>query len=145
MYPRPRLSLAKGDASLYDLCRTLLSCFHVPSEKGHRESDAPSGPKPPEPPSNAKDPSTFSLVEAAQYGILERCRHLVENEGADVTKGDAEGITVLHWAAINNRLPVARCARPLSGTSPFISSVLYLFLPPLSPPPAATSYRREPT
>ncbi|KAL5502493.1 hypothetical protein EMCRGX_G009280 [Ephydatia muelleri] len=75
--------------------------------EGHRESDAPSGPKPPEPPSNAKDPSTFSLVEAAQYGILERCRHLVENEGADVTKGDAEGITVLHWAAINNRLPVA--------------------------------------
>lgn len=71
-----------------------------------RDSNASTGPKP-EPPSNPKDPSTFSLVEAAQYGVLERCRHLVENEGADVTKGDAEGITVLHWAAINNRLPVA--------------------------------------
>ena len=31
----------------------------------------------------------------------------MEVEGASVTKADAEGITVLHWAAINNRIPVA--------------------------------------
>ncbi len=36
-----------------------------------------------------------------------RCRELVEVEGASVTKADEEGITVLHWAAINNRIPVA--------------------------------------
>lgn len=54
-----------------------------------------------------KDPSTFNLVEAAQYGVLERCRELVERRKADIAKADSEGITVLHWAAINNRLPVA--------------------------------------
>lgn len=32
---------------------------------------------------------------------------MVEKEGADVMRGDEEGITVLHWAAINNRIPVA--------------------------------------
>jgi ankyrin repeat protein len=46
-------------------------------------------------------------VEAAQYGNLERCRHLVEVCEEDVTKGDNENITVLHWAAINNRIAVA--------------------------------------
>ena len=64
-------------------------------------------PSPPEMPK--KDPSSFTLVEAAQYGVLERCRELVERGKADVTKPDSEGITCLHWAAINNRLPVARC------------------------------------
>lgn len=56
----------------------------------------------------AKDPSSFTLIEAAQYGNLERCRWLVEEQGADVMKADAEGITPLHWAAINNRFAVAR-------------------------------------
>ena len=55
-----------------------------------------------------KDPSTFNLVEAAQYGNLERCRELVERGMVDVRQGDVEGITPLHWAAINNRFPVAR-------------------------------------
>lgn len=55
-----------------------------------------------------KDPSTFTLVEATQYGNLERCRELVEEEGVDVRQGDMEGITALHWAAINNRFAVAR-------------------------------------
>ncbi len=55
-----------------------------------------------------RDPSKFSLVEAAQFGELQRCRELVENEGQDVTKGDNERITPLHWAAINNRIAVAR-------------------------------------
>lgn len=55
-----------------------------------------------------KDPSQYSLVEAAQYGVLERCRELIEKEGNKVTQADAEGITVLHWAAINNRIALAR-------------------------------------
>ena len=36
-----------------------------------------------------------------------RSRHLVEVCGEDVTKGNNENITVLHWAAINNRIAVA--------------------------------------
>ena len=39
--------------------------------------------------------------------FLPRCRELVERDGVDVTRADNEGITVLHWAAINNRIPVA--------------------------------------
>lgn len=39
--------------------------------------------------------------------LIVRCRHLVEVCGEDVSKGDSENITVLHWAAINNRIAVA--------------------------------------
>lgn len=60
------------------------------------------------PPAPRRDPSSFNLVEAAQYGVLRRCIELVEEQGASVTQGDDEDITVLHWAAINNRLDVAR-------------------------------------
>ena len=38
--------------------------------------------------------------------LLPRCRELVEKEGVDITKGDEENITVLHWVAIKNRIPV---------------------------------------
>lgn len=55
-----------------------------------------------------RDLSSCNLVEASQYGILQRCIELVERENVSVVNGDEEGITVLHWAAINNRIPVAR-------------------------------------
>ena len=55
-----------------------------------------------------RNPSSCSLIEASQYGILQRCIELVEQENVSVVDGDEEGITVLHWAAINNRIPVAR-------------------------------------
>ncbi|XP_003387518.1 PREDICTED: palmitoyltransferase ZDHHC17-like [Amphimedon queenslandica] len=61
-----------------------------------------------DPPRNIrKSPSSFSIIEAAQYGHLEKCRQLVEEEGVNVRLGDSEGITPLHWAAINNRFAVA--------------------------------------
>ena len=41
------------------------------------------------------------------HSLSQRCHDLIENEGADVTQGDEENITPLHWAAINNRIPVA--------------------------------------
>jgi len=59
----------------------------------------------------SQDQSSFNLVEASQYGVLQRCIELVENENVSVVDGDGEGITVLHWAAINNRIPVARYVR----------------------------------
>lgn len=64
-------------------------------------------------------------MEAAQYGNLERCRELVEEEGVDVRQGDAEDITALHWAAINNRFAVARSVDMIAG-----------WLGPLLTPPA---------
>lgn len=50
-----------------------------------------------------EDYSSFDIVKATQYGILDRCRHLVEVEGYNVNQPDAEDVTLLHWAAINNR------------------------------------------
>lgn len=52
------------------------------------------------------DTSTFDCVKAAQYGALERLKHLVEKEGVDVNVPDKENVTLLHWSAINNRKEV---------------------------------------
>ncbi|XP_009990862.1 PREDICTED: palmitoyltransferase ZDHHC13 [Tauraco erythrolophus] len=49
-----------------------------------------------------EDPSTCDIVKATQYGIVERCKELVE-AGYDVRQPDKENVTLLHWAAINNR------------------------------------------
>uniref|UniRef100_A0A1B6EA99 Uncharacterized protein n=1 Tax=Clastoptera arizonana TaxID=38151 RepID=A0A1B6EA99_9HEMI len=49
------------------------------------------------------DCSNFDIVKATQYGSLERVKQLVE-EGCDVNQPDNETVTLLHWAAINNRL-----------------------------------------
>lgn len=59
------------------------------------------------PVANDKDFSTFDIVRATQYGALERCRELVE-AGADVNQPDNETVTLLHWAAINNRQDIIR-------------------------------------
>uniref|UniRef100_A0A671YQH6 Palmitoyltransferase n=1 Tax=Sparus aurata TaxID=8175 RepID=A0A671YQH6_SPAAU len=41
------------------------------------------------------------------YGIFERCRELVE-AGFDVRQPDKENVTLLHWAAINNRIDLVK-------------------------------------
>nr|XP_033783914.1 palmitoyltransferase ZDHHC13 [Geotrypetes seraphini]XP_033783915.1 palmitoyltransferase ZDHHC13 [Geotrypetes seraphini] len=48
------------------------------------------------------DCSSWDIVKATQHGILERCKELVE-AGYDVRQPDKENVTLLHWAAINNR------------------------------------------
>ncbi|CAG2170646.1 unnamed protein product [Oppiella nova] len=50
----------------------------------------------------ARDVSDLDVVRATQYGAFERCKELVES-GFDVNQRDAENVTLLHWAAINNR------------------------------------------
>uniref|UniRef100_A0A4W2F7Y5 Palmitoyltransferase n=1 Tax=Bos indicus x Bos taurus TaxID=30522 RepID=A0A4W2F7Y5_BOBOX len=42
-----------------------------------------------------------------RYGIYERCRELVE-AGYDVRQPDKENVTLLHWAAINNRIDLVK-------------------------------------
>jgi len=61
------------------------------------------------------DYKSFDIVRAAQYGVLERCIELVDG-GLDVNEPDAENVSVLHWAAINNRLEVVRYAALLLQT-----------------------------
>jgi len=53
------------------------------------------------------DYQSFDIVRAAQYGVLERCIELIDG-GCDVNEPDAENVSVLHWAAINNRLEIVR-------------------------------------
>ena len=57
--------------------------------------------------STPEDYRNFDIVRAAQYGVIERCIELVE-AGFDVNQPDAENVTVLHWAAINNRAEIIR-------------------------------------
>ncbi|XP_017282200.1 putative palmitoyltransferase ZDHHC13 isoform X2 [Kryptolebias marmoratus] len=52
--------------------------------------------------SHMDDSSSWDIVKATQFGILERCKELVE-AGYDVRQLDKENVTLLHWAAINNR------------------------------------------
>ncbi|RXM29121.1 Palmitoyltransferase ZDHHC17 [Acipenser ruthenus] len=57
--------------------------------------------------STSDDYSTWDIVKATQYGIFERCRELVE-AGYDVRQPDKENVTLLHWAAINNRIDLVK-------------------------------------
>uniref|UniRef100_A0A668ADK2 Palmitoyltransferase n=1 Tax=Myripristis murdjan TaxID=586833 RepID=A0A668ADK2_9TELE len=42
------------------------------------------------------------LCDHCRFGILERCKELVE-AGYDIRQPDKENVSLLHWAAINNR------------------------------------------
>uniref|UniRef100_A0A673L3D3 Palmitoyltransferase n=2 Tax=Cyprinidae TaxID=7953 RepID=A0A673L3D3_9TELE len=57
--------------------------------------------------SHVDDYSTWDIIKATQYGIFERCRELVE-AGYDVRQPDKENVTLLHWAAINNRIDLVK-------------------------------------
>ncbi|KAK2704348.1 palmitoyltransferase Hip14-like [Artemia franciscana] len=50
---------------------------------------------------------TADIVKATQFGVLERCKQLVE-AGYDVNKRDLENVTLLHWASINNRIEIVK-------------------------------------
>ncbi|XP_071505691.1 palmitoyltransferase ZDHHC17-like [Diadema antillarum] len=53
------------------------------------------------------DPEQMDIIKATQYGVIDRVRRLIE-EGYDVNQPDQENVTLLHWAAINNRLDIVR-------------------------------------
>lgn len=54
-------------------------------------------------PVDENDTTQWDIIKATQYGIFERVKQIVEKDGYDVRKPDSDNITVLHWAAINNR------------------------------------------
>lgn len=47
-----------------------------------------------------------TIKQATQHGYFDRVKQLVEEEGVDVRQPDAENVTMLHWASINNRLEI---------------------------------------
>lgn len=53
------------------------------------------------------DYSSMNIVKATQYGAIDRCKELIEG-GYDVNQRDEEDVTLLHWAAINNRIEVMK-------------------------------------
>ncbi|XP_064831094.1 putative palmitoyltransferase ZDHHC13 [Oncorhynchus masou masou] len=57
--------------------------------------------------SHMDDSSSWDIVKATQFGILDRCKELVE-AGYDVKQPDKENVSLLHWAAINNRAEVVK-------------------------------------
>ena len=57
--------------------------------------------------SQPDDFKTFDIVRATQYGIYERVVELVEC-GFEVNQMDSENVSLLHWAAINNRLDIVK-------------------------------------
>uniref|UniRef100_A0A8C7WNK6 Zinc finger DHHC-type palmitoyltransferase 13 n=1 Tax=Oryzias sinensis TaxID=183150 RepID=A0A8C7WNK6_9TELE len=57
--------------------------------------------------SHMDDSSSWDIVKATQFGILERCKELVE-AGYDIRQPDKENVTLLHWAAINNRTELVK-------------------------------------
>uniref|UniRef100_A0A674NAF5 Palmitoyltransferase n=1 Tax=Takifugu rubripes TaxID=31033 RepID=A0A674NAF5_TAKRU len=52
-------------------------------------------------------PKSMVHLYLRRYGIFERCRELVE-AGFDVRQPDKENVTLLHWAAINNRVDLVK-------------------------------------
>ena len=75
---------------------------HFPSPGPQNKS------KPPPPPAPSKpDPGSMNIVQSVQYGEMAKLKEFVEN-GADVRTPDAENVTLLHWAAINNRIEIVK-------------------------------------
>uniref|UniRef100_A0A1Y1KH18 Palmitoyltransferase n=3 Tax=Photinus pyralis TaxID=7054 RepID=A0A1Y1KH18_PHOPY len=53
------------------------------------------------------DYSGFDIVKATQYGAYQRVKDLID-AGYNVNQRDSETVTLLHWAAINNRKEIMR-------------------------------------
>jgi len=66
---------------------------------------------PPTPRNQKKDPdqdsSEFDIVKATQYGAFERVQEILQS-GFDINQRDEENVTLLHWAAINNRKEIVQ-------------------------------------
>lgn len=54
-----------------------------------------------------EDYRSFDIVRATQYGVFDRVQELIEG-GYDVNQMDKENVSILHWAAINNRTEIVR-------------------------------------
>jgi hypothetical protein len=55
-----------------------------------------------------EDYTKFDIIKATQYGAFDRCRELIESGEADVNRPDDLNVSILHWAAINNRVEIGK-------------------------------------
>ncbi|RUS80345.1 hypothetical protein EGW08_011884 [Elysia chlorotica] len=94
-------------------CNPLDPLYHVDCDTHNTHGgDENGGNIPPPPPGyippatiSAEDMNSFDLVRATQYGMLNRVTELIE-AGYDVNRMDHENVSLLHWAAINNRTEI---------------------------------------
>lgn len=107
--PYPRMSShgnTAGHAHGGDNC-----CMHEGAGKEGANFPTPGPldrPKPPPPPSTSRpDPLSMTIVQCVQYGEMDRLKEFIAN-GADVRTPDDENVTLLHWAAINNRIEIVK-------------------------------------
>ncbi|XP_063678045.1 palmitoyltransferase ZDHHC17-like isoform X2 [Bolinopsis microptera] len=54
------------------------------------------------------NPDELTIVQATQNGVLNRVKHLIEVEEYDPNEPDSQEVPLLHWAAINNRIEIAK-------------------------------------
>ncbi|KAH9503351.1 Palmitoyltransferase zdhhc17 [Bulinus truncatus] len=57
------------------------------------------------PPKFSYAPQELDIVRATQYGVIQKVQELIE-AGYDVNQMDHENVSLLHWAAINNRTEI---------------------------------------
>jgi palmitoyltransferase len=87
--------------------------FFFVSQHQHGNQDCCQGSKIVQPPPSAppqpspEEYKTFDIVKATQYGVKERVVELVEG-GYEVNQLDRENVSLLHWAAINNRAEIVK-------------------------------------
>ena len=75
-------------------CAINISCFFGPCIKGSDETV---------PARNSK------LVKAIRDGSLDQVKQLLDVDGLDVNKREANGLTYLHTAVFNNQVEIAKC------------------------------------
>ena len=73
--------------------------------KGAIGTGAPNVPQTSE---NVEEYADWDCIKSVQYGALPRVMELVEGGLYDVNQAEEDGVTLLHWAAINNRLEIMR-------------------------------------
>lgn len=90
-------------------CNAATTGSCAPNTEAEREAERQGALMAQQPPSAPIEPdySGFDIVKATQYGATARVKELVES-GWDVNQPDSETVTLLHWAAINNRRDIIK-------------------------------------
>uniref|UniRef100_A0A0K2VH50 Palmitoyltransferase n=2 Tax=Lepeophtheirus salmonis TaxID=72036 RepID=A0A0K2VH50_LEPSM len=92
------------DLLLLNSCGQDPSSFCVAQEKSRSEGEEEEGEEDLSQEAQKRDPSiVFDIVTATQYGVFERVKDLIENEGVEANLRDSDNVTLLHWASINDR------------------------------------------
>lgn len=56
--------------------------------------------------SSVSEYDDLDIKQAVQFGDLSKVKHLIESGLVTASETDADDCSLLHWAAINNRLQV---------------------------------------